>query len=617
MSLLNYMTRISLTGPMKSVNRVLNAAKKNLGTDQVIDRYIALPDLLDGQSMQDSLLREKKRHFDDLGFKRFMLERKKGENDDEEYLAYLEESIEEDYSNGRMIVIVGTGETERGFEIEFELWEEENCPVYSDWLDWSDIARVYGCTVFEDLELYRNGDLEDFRGSFIYEPAEGEVKETHILPQHNLEEYTRQFNRLKEINPGRYRPLKVRCLEEWIRRMKNEVNREKVEAVRDGLKANGGRAVIPDGITFIPGRIFAGCDELTSIYIPDSVSGIGACPFDRSGLASIEVATGNPHFSSKGNCLLDKEGKTLLFGCRTSVIPDGVEVIAEQAFEGCPGLKEIVLPSSVREIGNHAFGSCENLSRVALNAGLDVIGSHAFLHCKSLEHIIIPDSVTTIYAGAFRGCTSLKEMVIPEGVTGFIINSFEDCTSLERVVIPESITEIGGGAFRNCTSLKEVILPERVIQISSDALDGCPCREDLISRYPDLFPEEGTPGDESEEPEMGSNDLIDENGHAVIPDGATEIEECAFADCRNLVRVDIPGSVKVIEYGAFYGCTGLTSIVIPEGVEEIQEVTFRECTALTDVSLPESLKSVSSDAFDGCPCEEAVMRECEARSIIY
>ena len=120
-----------------------------------------------------------------------------------------------------------------------------------------------------------------------------------------------------------------------------------------------------------------------------------------------------------------------------------------------------------------------------------------------------------------------------------------------------------------------------------------------------------------EEDSLVSLFSIDENGHAVIPDGATEIGECAFINCTNLVRVDIPGSVKVIKYGAFYSCTGLTSIVIPEGVEEIHEFTFRECTALTDVSLPEILKSVSSDAFEDCPCEEAVMRECEARSIIY
>ena len=480
MSLLNYMTHISLTGSMKSMVRVLNAARKNLGTDQVIDRYIALPDLLDEECMQDSLLREKKRHFDELGFKQFVLECKKGESDDEEYLAYLEDSVEEDYSNGRMIAIVGTGETDKGFEIAFELLEEENCPIYSDWLDWGDIARVHGCTVFEDLELYRNGDFEDFRSSRIYKPVGRRVKETHIEPEHNLEEYAHQFNQLIEINPERYRPLKIRCFEHWIRRMNNEVNREKVELVRDSLPANGGRAVIPEGITYIPGSVFVGCEELTSIYIPESVSSIGSWLFDRSGLASIEVAADNPNFSSKGNCLLDKEGRTLFFGCKTSVIPDGVEVISAGAFEGCLGLKEIVLPPSVREIGNEAFERCENLSRIALNAGLKEIGAVAFRQCKSLEHLIIPDSVTTIYASAFLDCTSLKEIVIPEGVTSIFFTTFENCSSLERVVLPESITEIGGGAFRGCAALADVSLPKSLKSICSDAFEGCPCEENVI-----------------------------------------------------------------------------------------------------------------------------------------
>lgn len=120
-----------------------------------------------------------------------------------------------------------------------------------------------------------------------------------------------------------------------------------------------------------------------------------------------------------------------------------------------------------------------------------------------------------------------------------------------------------------------------------------------------------------EELEPGSlSHLIGENGHAVIPDGATEIVECAFSGCRNLVQIDIPGSVKVINFGAFYDCTALTSVVIPEGVEEIQECVFKGCTALTHVTLPKSLKRIDFDAFEGCPCEEAVMKECEARSII-
>ena len=129
--------------------------------------------------------------------------------------------------------------------------------------------------------------------------------------------------------------------------------------------------------------------------------------------------------------------------------------------------------------------------------------------------------------------------------------------------------------------------------------------------------QEQTEDFETEEVEPGSlSHLIDENGYAVIPDGTTEIAEMAFQDCANLVSVKIPDSVRVINYGAFYGCSGLTSVVIPEGVEEIQECVFKGCTALKDVTLPKSLKRISFDAFEDCPCEEAVMKVCEERSII-
>ena len=112
---------------------------------------------------------------------------------------------------------------------------------------------------------------------------------------------------------------------------------------------------------------------------------------------------------------------------------------------------------------------------------------------------------------------------------------------------------------------------------------------------------------EAEEVESGSlSHLIDENGHAVIPEGTAEVIEMAFEDCKNLVSVEIPGSVRVINYAAFYGCTGLTSVIISEGVEEIYDCAFKGCTSLTGVTLPKSIKQVSFDAFDGCPCEDEV-----------
>ena len=122
-------------------------------------------------------------------------------------------------------------------------------------------------------------------------------------------------------------------------------------------------------------------------------------------------------------------------------------------------------------------------------------------------------------------------------------------------------------------------------------------------------------GEEQVEPGSLSH-LIDKNGHAVIPEGTTEIIEMAFEDCTDLVSVEIPGSVRVIKQGAFYGCTRLTSVTIPEGVEQIWDCAFKGCTSLTGVTLPESIRGVSFDAFEHCPCEEAVMKECEAKSII-
>lgn len=58
------------------------------------------------------------------------------------------------------------------------LREKKNCAIYADWLDWGDIARVFGCTVFEDVELFLNGNFEDFCSATVYEPENGTVKET-------------------------------------------------------------------------------------------------------------------------------------------------------------------------------------------------------------------------------------------------------------------------------------------------------------------------------------------------------------------------------------------------------------------------------------------------------
>lgn len=120
--------------------------------------------------------------------------------------------------------------------------------------------------------------------------------------------------------------------------------------------------LLPKGLTSVASFAFEGCASLTEIRIPDSVTAIGDYAFDSCvSLAGITAGAKNPKYRSEQNCLLTKDGKTLILGCKGSVIPNGVEEIAENAFRGCTALEELTIPNSVRFIGENAFLGCKSL----------------------------------------------------------------------------------------------------------------------------------------------------------------------------------------------------------------------------------------------------------------
>ena len=75
-----------------------------------------------------------------------------------------------------------------------------------------------------------------------------------------------------------------------------------------------------------------------------------------------------------------------------------------------------------------------------------------------------------------------------------------------------------------------------------------------------------------------------------------KIGECAFWQCRSLVRVDIPPGVDEIGKRAFLHCHSLQDVTIPEGIVNLPDGVFYGCAALKSIALPSSLRTIGDNA---------------------
>ena len=150
--------------------------------------------------------------------------------------------------------------------------------------------------------------------------------------------------------------------------------------------------VIPNSVTSIEYGAFSGCTGLTSVTIPNSVTSIEGGAFsDCSGLASIVVENGNKVYDSRSNCnaIIEISTNTLIQGCKTTIIPNSVTSIGNEAFYGCTGLTSIIIPNSVTSIEDFAFTGCTGLTSLTIPNSVMDVGEDAFGGCTGLTSVLI------------------------------------------------------------------------------------------------------------------------------------------------------------------------------------------------------------------------------------
>ena len=396
-------------------------------------------------------------------------------------------------------------------------------------------------------------------------------------------------------------------------------------------------------ITSLPFSTFAGCKNLTSVTLPESLTQIGQYCF-----ASVGVTDGAPNSTPVQinlpaglNAISDHAFQNANLSAVT--IPPGC-FIYQSAFQGAY-IRELTFPSSPTShfyIYDGNFDSYEKYDVLdADNSGVNpertiTIGTRepkylledygVFSDVKLLKTVTIPQALGRIPANAFNR-SSLESVTFTGMDAGtFIIGNkaFWGCNNLSSVTFESgvagqraSIKSIGKKAF-GWTAITSISLPETE-SLGYKAFAGCPITE---------MPADAWPENPITEIGIGIFKQCDKLTSVTLPSHITEIPAETFYRCSSLTNVDnfqgitsignsafeqagdatgatpltISPSISVSNIGkwAFANTKGLqTTLTLNNGMEEIPSHAFYN-SPVTGVAVPSTVTSIGDYAFGGC-----------------
>ena len=156
------------------------------------------------------------------------------------------------------------------------------------------------------------------------------------------------------------------------------------------------------GATSIKRAAFSGCNSLTNVIMPNSITNIGTGAFE--------------------NC----------FSLISVTMSDSVISIGQSAFSSCTSLANITIPDSVTSIGQSAFYGCSSLTDVIIGSGLTSTGTSVFYNCSSLNNVIYQGQVPNIQSNTFYICNAVTKY------------DFRNCTTVPTLANTNSLGHASG-----------------------------------------------------------------------------------------------------------------------------------------------------------------------------
>jgi hypothetical protein len=270
-----------------------------------------------------------------------------------------------------------------------------------------------------------------------------------------------------------------------------------------GTSEGKNNVILNTGGSNINGSMFAFCDKLVTVTLPNNLSFVDQYAFYKcAALKTINIPTPATVTKIEGYafeaCLLletihinDMSALTKIgyrafcdchqlanFGANTTAgvlsVPNSVETIESWAFTNT-SMTTLTLPvnASYNTITSQSFGWNEHLINATIPANVTTIVDQAFQSCTHMSNLAVNSTqITSIGGSAFRACKLLTDAqlnLLLAHITTVNSGTFAECTSLTNIVIPDQITTLKDESFAFCTGVKSITIGSGVTSIEKRA----------------------------------------------------------------------------------------------------------------------------------------------------
>ncbi len=317
--------------------------------------------------------------------------------------------------------------------------------------------------------------------------------------------------------------------------------------------------VIPETIdgypvTKIGAPMFEGCDFVTKISVPDTITEVGEDTFADTAMYKDEKNWVGGAFYI-GSLLIavdeDFEGE---FN-----VKKGTTVIAHYAFSGCEKITKVTVPGTVKHIPESGFYKCKSLETAVFEEGVENIDELVFGRCEKLKNIKLPKTINRVGYKAFNNSAFYNNIYNWENgalyYNHILIEVDHECEGV--FTVKDGTTVLADYAFMEA-NVEKINLPKGIKVLPYALFNNC------------LWINE-----------FNMNDDLEIIGSYSMPD----IDE-----------ITLPESVKKIDYRGFEG-NHASKITLPENLEEIGVEAFLSCINLKEITIPKNVKKIGYEAL--------------------